>query len=191
MASFSRYETNGFEIFRLGSHTYPSRGPQKNLARLYTLTPDINSSHLIFYKAIMALDAHATYSSPSVTSVISLTTSWGSRMPPFFCTMTDVFIVTPPGSFCGHSKWCANSTSRCRMATMSLSCFPGEKVPSQCTVKLSFTDSHLERQTPHHYISFLCPWGKLYLGFYVKSIRLTRKLSMAPSVSSVLYFSLS
>ena len=65
MASFSRYETNGFEIFRLGSHTYPSRGQQKNLARLHTLTPDINSSHLIFYKAIMALDAHATYSSPS------------------------------------------------------------------------------------------------------------------------------
>ena len=191
MASFSRYETNGFEIIQIRV-TYV---PLKRTTKKPSKTLHFNTRHqqftLIFYKAIMALDAHATYSSPSVTSVISLTTSWGSRMPPFFCTMTDVFIVTPPGSFCGHSKWCANSTSRCRMATMSLSCFPGEKVPSQCTVKLSFTDSRLERQTPHHYISFLCPWGKLYLGFYVKSIRLTRKLSMAPSVSSVLYFSLS
>ena len=32
-----------FEIFRLGSHTYLSREPQKDLARFYTLTQDINS----------------------------------------------------------------------------------------------------------------------------------------------------
>ena len=146
--------------FRLRLHTYPLsiKGPQKNLARLYTLTPDINSC--IWHSKQMALDAHATHSSPSVTSVISSTTFWGSRMPPFFCIMSDVFIVTPPGSFCGHSKWRAKATSRCRMATMSLSCIPGEKIPSQYKVKLSFTDSRLERQTPHHYISFLCPWGK-------------------------------
>ena len=146
--------------FRLRLHTlYPLsiKGPQKNLARLYTLTQDINSC--IWHSKQMALDAHTTYSSPSVTSVISSTTFWGSRMPPFFCTMT-VFIVTPLGSFCGHSKWRAKATSRCRMATMSLSCIPEETIPSQYKVKLSFTDSRLERQTPHHYISFLCPWGK-------------------------------
>ena len=160
MASFSRYETNGFEIFRLGSHTYPSRGPQKNLARLYTLTPDINSCiHDILSKWLLMPSYSCTYSSPSVTSVIPSTTFCRSRMPPFFCIKT-VFIVTPPGSFRGHSKWRTKASSRCRMATMSLSCIPGEKIPSKYKVKMSFTDIRLERQTPHHYISFLCPWGK-------------------------------
>ena len=157
-ASFSRYETNGFWNIQTRVTYVPLKRATKRPSKILHFNTRHRQLHLIF-KAIMALDAHATYSSPSVTSVISSTTFWGSRMPPFFCTMT-VFIVTPLGSFCGHSKWRAKATSRCRMATMSLSCIPGETIPSQYKVKLSFTDSRLERQTPHHYISFLCPWGK-------------------------------
>ena len=41
MASFARYETNGFEI--QSKVIYVIKGPQKNLARVYTLTSDINS----------------------------------------------------------------------------------------------------------------------------------------------------
>ena len=118
MAPFSRYETNGFSYA-------PLKRATKRPSKILHFNTRHQQLHLIF-KATMALDAHATYSSPSVTSVISSTTFWGSRMPPFFCTMT-VFIVTPLGSFCGHSKWRAKETSRCRMATMSLSCIPGEK----------------------------------------------------------------
>ena len=128
MASFARYETNGFEIQTKVTYVtlqYKRASLTYTVARLYFLTQDINSC--IWHSKQMALDTHATYSSPSVTSVISSTTFWGSRMPFFFCTMT-VFIVTPLGSFCGHSKWRAKATSRCRMATMSLSCIPGEKI---------------------------------------------------------------
>ena len=119
-----------------------------------------------------------TYFSPSVTSVISSTTFWGSRMPPFFCTMT-VFIVTPLGSFCGHSKWRAKATSRCRMVTMSLSCIPGEKIPSQYKVRLSFTDTRLKKIDISSLHQFSLSLRKA-LAFYVKSICLTGKLSMAP-----------
>ena len=125
MASFSRYETNGFWNIQTRVTYVPLKRATKRPSKILHFNTRHQQLHLIF-KATMALDAHATYSSPSVTSVISSTTFWGSRMPPFFCTMT-VFIVTPLGSFCGHSKWRAKETSRCRMATMSLSCIPGEK----------------------------------------------------------------
>ena len=125
-ASFSRYETNGFWNIQTRVTYAPLKRATKRPSKILHFNTRHQQLHLIF-KATMALDAHATYSSPSVTSVISSTTFWGSRMPPFFCIMSDVFIVTPPGSFCGHSKWRAKATSRCRMATMSLSCIPGEK----------------------------------------------------------------
>lgn len=67
-----------------------------------------------------------TYSSPSVAAVISSTTFIGNKIPPFFWTTT-MFIVTPPGSVRGHSKWWARATNRWSMATISLPWIPGEK----------------------------------------------------------------
>lgn len=103
---------------RLHLYAWHSKGWKSD-----TLTTMYNSLPLPITENITTIKKNfinsSTHSSPSDAAVISSTSFWGSRIPRFFCTTT-MLILTPPGSFRGHSKWCASATSRCRMATISL-----------------------------------------------------------------------
>ena len=100
-------------------------------------------------------------------------------MPPFFCTMT-VFIVTPLDSFCGHSKWRAKATSICRMPTIQCPCHVFLEKRSTTIYSQTEFYRHPLRKTDTSSLRQFSLSLRKALAFYVKSIRLTGKLSMAP-----------